>query len=172
MVGEHTDLRHPLTWPTGGRRDHGVDLQLCPRGAGVAVHLTEPADLCVDRGVQGGVTDRVQFEMGVVHAGGLVDPPFHTRPRPLRREFVDVTAGSGGDQVAGQVPALPLERIDTQRRGCLQQQVLVGEELGAEFVVEAAGGVGERIDMTRRHRTARQRIFEARAWLRTPDHVR
>ena len=115
VVDEHTDLRHPLrTGPTRGRRDHRVDLQLCPRGPGVAVHLTQPADLRVDRCVQGGVTHRVEFEMRVMHAGRLVDPPFHARPRPLRSQFVDVATGSGGDEVAGQVPALPLERIHTQ----------------------------------------------------------
>ncbi len=161
VVDEHADLRHPLgAGPARGRSDHGVDVQLGPRGAGVAVDPTQAADLGIDGAVQGGVTDRIEFQMGVMHPGGLVDPPLHTGSCPLRLQLGDVATWSGGHEIAGQLPALPLEGVDARVGGGLQQQVLVGEELVAKFLVQSAGRVGERIEMTARDRTVGQRVLE------------
>ncbi len=118
--------------------------------------------LGVDRRVQCGVTDRVQLEMGVMHPGRLVDPPLHARPRPLvvptPRRHCRVGSPRGG----GTGPGTAARTVSTlECGGCLQQEVLVGEELRPQVLVQTARGVSERIDMTSRHHTSNESIFEA-----------
>ena len=93
VVDQHGDLRSPITataTATADRCDHGVDFELGPGCAAVAVLLAQLRPGRVDRGPHGVVADRVEFEMGVTHPGLLVRPTLHGGPFALLLQFVGV----------------------------------------------------------------------------------
>ncbi len=105
VVDVDADLRHP---PLPGpfprhRRNDRVSQELVDRCARVPVTLFDRRQLGVDRRPQFGVTLRIERQVGVVHAGGFVDPAPHRHRcflcgralfRRRRRPIVCPAAGS------------------------------------------------------------------------------
>ena len=163
-VDQHGDLGDPVDPVTAAdRSDHGVDLELWPWCAPVAVLLAECGAGRVDRCPQGAVADGVEFEVGVTHPGRLVGPTSHPGPAALLVEFVGIRCRlRAGDQMSGEVAAATLEGVDTLLGGVGQQVCLAGGELGQQRFVEVACGVGDGVDVTCRHSAGAERIFERR----------
>jgi hypothetical protein len=116
-----------------------------------------------DRRPQGSIADGVELEVGMAHAGALVDPPSHVGSRPLTVELVGVGRGrSLGGEALGELATAAFERVDAEPGGVVEQIVVSGVELRSRGIVEVADRVGDRVDVTGRHGARRECIFETR----------
>ena len=140
-VDEHLDLGDASAGGAGTRAsrcggaaaghefEDRLDLELAEGTTGVAVALTNRGEVRLDGRPERGVALGVEFEVGVPHAGGAVDPLADIGCRPLARDAIGL--GRGIELRADgscEITAATLEGIGAHLGGESEQSLLMGGE--------------------------------------------